>query len=91
MTDKSVNIEKRLLSFLKEQHLIAHGQKVILAVSGGLDSIAMLQLFCEIRKEHDIELFVLHLNHDLRGEESDEDQVFALKFVQGKHVTVWAA
>lgn len=56
--------------------MVAQDQKVVLAVSGGLDSVSMLALFFEIRGEFDLELYVLHLNHGLRGEESDGDQAF---------------
>lgn len=47
------------------------------AVSGGADSVALLRMLLELRGELGIVLAVLHLNHKLRGEESDADQAFA--------------
>ncbi|MBI1827689.1 MAG: tRNA lysidine(34) synthetase TilS [Planctomycetes bacterium] len=54
------------------------GVEIVLGVSGGPDSVALLHLFAELR--HDTELaprpIVAHLNHQLRGAESDEDAEF---------------
>ena len=49
------------------------GGRVIVAVSGGADSVALLLGLCELREEFGIELVVAHLNHALRGDESDAD------------------
>jgi tRNA(Ile)-lysidine synthase len=69
--------------FLKEvRQTIAHydllnkGGKILVAVSGGPDSVALLYALLEIRKEFDLHLCVAHLNHKLRGGESDDDQKF---------------
>lgn len=52
------------------------GDKVLVAVSGGPDSVALLYALLEIKDELDLDLCVAHLNHKLRGRESDEDQRF---------------
>jgi tRNA(Ile)-lysidine synthase len=46
------------------------------AVSGGADSVALLRLLLELRAELGIVLSLVHLNHSLRGEESDGDEQF---------------
>ena len=48
---------------------------ILLAVSGGADSVAMLRLFEENRRSEET-LAVAHVNHGLRGEESDQDALF---------------
>jgi tRNA(Ile)-lysidine synthase len=45
----------------------------VVAVSGGPDSVCLLHILSGLRKELDIELYVAHLNHQLRGAESDAD------------------
>jgi tRNA(Ile)-lysidine synthase len=57
---------------------------VAAAVSGGADSVALLCLLLELRAELGIVLSVAHVNHKLRGEESDEDERFVAKLA-GQH------
>ena len=52
------------------------GQRWGLAVSGGPDSVALLDALAELADEIGIRLGVAHFNHRLRGAESDEDEVF---------------
>lgn len=52
------------------------GDRVAAAVSGGADSVALLRLLLEVRSELGIVLSIAHVNHKLRGEESDEDERF---------------
>lgn len=52
------------------------GSKILLAVSGGVDSMTMLRLFADERKRSGIRLAVAHVNHGLRGKESDDDEAF---------------
>ena len=62
--------------FLLNHRLLAKGEKIIVAVSGGVDSIVLLDLLSELRGAFEWELTVAHLNHDLRGSESLDDQHF---------------
>src|SRR6516165_11630394 len=52
------------------------GQKVGVAVSGGADSVCLLHALRELAPRWDLRLHVLHVNHRLRGAESDEDAQF---------------
>jgi tRNA(Ile)-lysidine synthase len=60
------------------------GDRVAAAVSGGPDSIALLWLLLELRSELGIVLSVTHVNHKLRGAESDEDERF-VRELAGQH------
>ncbi|MFQ6089893.1 MAG: tRNA lysidine(34) synthetase TilS [Candidatus Bipolaricaulia bacterium] len=53
--------------------MLAPGERVLTAVSGGVDSIVLLHLFYELREELKINLIVAHLDHRIRGEESRAD------------------
>ncbi len=59
--------------------MISPSDKVLVAVSGGIDSLALLHLLKQFSVEIGYELFVAHLNHLARGKESDEDAEFVRK------------
>lgn len=70
----------KLRAFLKEQALLSPGDKLIAAVSGGADSVAMLFALYLLRDELGIILEAAHFNHHLRGAESDRDEAFVTDF-----------
>jgi tRNA(Ile)-lysidine synthase len=69
-------LTERLLKTIRKQQSIRAGDRLAAAVSGGADSVALLCLLLELRAELGIVLSVAHVNHKLRGEESDEDERF---------------
>ncbi len=69
-------LAQRLLGTIRKQGLIRAGDRLAAAVSGGADSVALLFLLLELRNELGIVLSVVHVNHQLRGEESDGDEKF---------------
>ncbi|MGB2868831.1 MAG: tRNA lysidine(34) synthetase TilS [Bacteroidota bacterium] len=71
-----VNLEEKLEAFIHEQHLLSPGQSLVLAVSGGVDSTVMLSLFAGLSRRWKLKITVAHVNHGLRGEESDGDEEF---------------
>ena len=70
----------KLCSFVGQQEMIAPGDRIICAVSGGADSMALLFAMYLLRKKLDITLCAAHFNHNLRGAESDGDEQFVREF-----------
>ncbi len=66
----------QVLRYVRHVQLISPGDRVLAAVSGGADSVALLRVLLELRSELGIIVAVAHLNHGLRGENSDADQAF---------------
>ena len=66
----------KILAFNREYVLFSPGDKVICAVSGGADSMALLWGMYMLREKLGIILECAHFNHQLRGEESDRDEAF---------------
>ena len=58
------------------------GDRAGVAVSGGIDSVALLRLLLELRSELGIVLSVVHFNHKLRGAESDGDEEFVARLAR---------
>jgi tRNA(Ile)-lysidine synthase len=72
----------RLLQTIRKRESLRAGDRVAAAVSGGADSVALLCLLLELRDELGIVLSIAHVNHKLRGEESDEDERFVGRLAQ---------
>lgn len=70
----------KLGSFLRQHHLVQPGDKVVCAVSGGADSVALLFALYLLADKLEISLSAAHFNHHLRGEESDRDEAFVRAF-----------
>ena len=66
-------LEQRVLRFIQEHHLVSGGEKLVVAVSGGPDSVCLLHILVNLCKELEVKLHVAHLNHQLRGAESEAD------------------
>jgi tRNA(Ile)-lysidine synthase len=62
--------------------MVARGMRVGVAVSGGADSVCLLHVLAELAAAWDLRLTVLHLNHKLRGEESDGDEAFVARLAE---------
>ncbi|MBP3645843.1 MAG: tRNA lysidine(34) synthetase TilS [Clostridia bacterium] len=61
---------------LKEAGLLRPDARLLCGVSGGCDSVALLHALCALQKEIPFSVFVCHVQHDLRGESSRQDEQF---------------
>jgi tRNA(Ile)-lysidine synthase len=69
-----------LVRTVRRQHLFVPGQHLLVAVSGGPDSIALLSLLHRMARPWRLKLTVVHCNYGLRGAESDGDESFVSAF-----------
>ena len=68
----------KLLEMIRRYEMISSGDRIICAVSGGADSVALLFAMYLLRKKLEITLEAAHFNHRLRGSESDGDEAFVV-------------
>ena len=61
----------QVVEYVREQRMLDKGDRVIVGVSGGADSVCLLFLLKELQHLYDLELHVVHINHGLRGEEAN--------------------
>ena len=80
----------KLEDFLRRYEMIATGDHIICAVSGGADSMALLWAMFLLKEKLGIELSAAHFNHRLRGEESDRDEQFVRDFCEGYGIPLFA-
>jgi len=68
--------QSEIIKFIHQHKLILPGEIVVIGVSGGADSICLLHILAKFRQKLDIRLHIAHLNHLLRGEESQNDALY---------------
>lgn len=73
---------KIIKAYVKKQHLLAQGSKVVVGISGGADSVCLLDFLCSIRQEMELEIFGVHIHHGIRGESADQDAEFSKKLCE---------
>ena len=69
----------KVINTIKKYNLIQNGDKLVLGVSGGPDSISMLNILNQIKDEYEFEIYVAHINHMIR-EEAEDDEKYVQKF-----------
>ena len=79
-------MKKKILEFIRKYQMIRPGDSVCVGFSGGADSVCLLELLYELREELSIRLEAVHVNHNLRGRESDGDQDFAEEFCRKRGI-----
>jgi tRNA(Ile)-lysidine synthase len=76
-------LEARVLGFIQEHCPIPSRSQLLVAVSGGPDSVCLLHILVKLKEELGVGLQVAHLNHQLRGAESDADAQYVVNLSQG--------
>ncbi len=72
-------VAQKVAEFCQKHSLLAQKDKIVIAVSGGPDSLCLLHLLVNFRAELGLTLTVAHLNHQLRGDDAQADEDFARK------------
>lgn len=81
-----VEIEGKIRSRIKGFSMLPAGARVLCGFSGGADSTVLLHFLWEHREEYTISVSAVHINHLLRGEESERDQRTAEEFCRGRGI-----
>ena len=69
-------MKNKVIRFIRETHMLEPGDRVIVAVSGGADSICLLSILDQLRTVLPVSLRVIHVHHGLRGIEADRDEAW---------------
>ena len=76
---------KKVLETIKKYNLIENGDRIVLGVSGGPDSITMLDILRQLREELEFEIVVAHINHMIR-EEAIEDEKYVQEYCKKNNI-----
>jgi tRNA(Ile)-lysidine synthetase-like protein len=85
-----IPFELKIANFINQNELIAKGDSVLVGVSGGPDSLALLHYLIEHQKKYSISVFAAHVDHMLRGEESYQDLLFVQEFCNSYGIPLFA-
>ena len=76
----------RIRAYAEKYHMLAEGDTVVAGVSGGADSVCLLLVLLELQKEISFTIRVVHVEHGIRGEASEEDAAFVENLCKKKEI-----
>ncbi len=77
--------------FCAEHQLLHRGDRIVVACSGGSDSLALLVILWRLRRKYDLHILAAHFEHGIRGAESKADADFVQDFCQQRGITLQLA
>ena len=80
-------IFEKVLSTINKHELIQKGDKIVVGLSGGPDSVCLLHILSRLKEELDLEIYAAHLNHQIRGIEAQKDAFYISKLCEEMGIT----
>lgn len=74
--------EEKVFSCIEKYQMIPRNSHIIVGISGGADSVCLLKLLKEYRKQQEFQLYAVHVNHQIRGDEAVRDEKFSKEVCQ---------
>jgi tRNA(Ile)-lysidine synthase len=77
-----LSLVKKVQNAIFQHSLLKKNDKIVLAVSGGPDSVCLLDIFSKLKKKYSLKLIIAHVNYGLRGKDSERDEKFVRKLAE---------
>lgn len=77
---------EKVAQFVAKWKMLSEGDKVIVGVSGGADSVCLLFVLMELQKKIGFQIIVVHVNHLLRGEDAEHDEKYVRELCEKYHL-----
>ncbi len=71
-----LNLTKKIQNTIFQYSLIKKDSKIVAAISGGPDSVCLLDIFANLQKKYPLKVIIAHVNYGLRGTDSQKDEIF---------------
>lgn len=81
-------MQKKIENFMEEHHMVKRGECILAAVSGGADSLCLLLILLQLRQAGKIRLCAVHVEHGIRGADSQKDARFVENFCKEQGVPI---
>ncbi len=75
-------IEEKILSTIQKYNMLTYKDRIVVGVSGGPDSLTLLNILLSWQEKYNLSLYIAHFNHKLRGQESDQEADFVQKLAE---------
>ncbi len=79
----------RIKKFIEKNGLLTKGDRVVLGLSGGADSVCLLKVLLALKEDYDLKLWAVHVNHNIRGEEALRDRDFSKALCEADGVKIF--
>lgn len=77
---------EKIRAYIKENGMLERKDRIVIGVSGGADSVCLFFTLLELRREYELSLFVVHVNHGIRGAAADADEAFVRELAENQGV-----
>lgn len=77
---------EKVKQYIEENNMLQKGDSVIVGLSGGADSVCLLDMLSDLRGTYELQIFAVHVHHGIRGEEADRDLGFARKICMERKI-----
>lgn len=84
------DVKSRVRDFIKENNMINKADTIVIGLSGGADSVCLFDVLSALREEIGFRLVAVHVNHQIRGEQADRDEVFVKALCEGRQVECYS-
>jgi tRNA(Ile)-lysidine synthase len=81
-----MNLAKKIQENIFRYQLFGRGAKIVVGVSGGPDSVCLLDILYKLQKKYDLEIIVAHVNYGLRGKDSELDEKLVRNLAKKYHL-----
>lgn len=79
----------KITQTVEKYHMLANGDTVLIALSGGADSVFLAEYLLSVKKKYNLKLIAAHVEHGIRGSESLADCEFCEKYCEEKKIPIF--
>lgn len=83
-------MKEKVIKYIKENNMLNINDSVVIGVSGGSDSMCLFSILLELKSEYSLKLYVVHINHCIRGENANKDMEYVEKICKENDIECFA-
>lgn len=83
-------MRKKIELRIRQFHMLEPGDRVLIGLSGGADSLCLAEILCQLREELKLRLGAVYCHHGIRGQEADEDGAFVKQYCDERNISYYS-